>query len=1041
MSKPVASRVYRLTKIIFLALIATGLLFLGLSFALPQPALADGPNINLGDLPPGKVVTLTFRAAITDPIPAGVTQVCNQGTISGTNFATIATNDPTTPAANDPTCTPIDLEADLGISKTDGQTTAIPGQAITYTIVVTNAGPQPVVGATVSDTFPAALSGVTWDCVAGGGANCNGSSGAGNLNQSVDLPVGGRITYTVVATIAPAATGLLTNTASVSVPTGLSDPLPGNNSATDVDTLSPQIDLVVTKSESVDPVLAGSGAGNLTYVITVTNQGPSDAANVTMSEVLTLPAGVIVDAITPSAGSFISPTWTIPSLPVNASATLTVTLTVGASTAPGTDVVGDIASVTGADQTRINTGDDAASASTSVESQADLAISKSVTPASALPGQTITYTLVFTNNGPSLATGVIITDFVPLTVTNVASTSSGTSVTPIAGPDFRWQVEDLSPAEGGLITLTGQINPALTDGGVFTNTVQIGSATADGVTGNNSSSVGVTVPVADLALSKSVSPTNPGEGTVVTYTITLDNNSSLPASGVVVSDTLPSGLTFGGASATNGSYSPGTSLWTLASDVPAGGSATLSLTATVNAGTAGQTITNTAVISAAAEFDPVAGNNTASVALTVRSANLSIAKSGPATATPGTAITYTLTVSNSGPDGATGAVVADLFPVQINSPTWSCSPSGGATCAASGSGNLNETVNLPAGGRLIYTIVGTVNSAATGTVVNTATVTAPGGIDPNPGDNSSSVSTNLTPVANLAISKSSSRQPNIPTITYTLTISNAGPSAANGATVSDPLPVGVSGFTWSCVASGGATCNSGSGSGSLNQPIPTFPVGGQVVYTIIASLVSADATVTNTATVTVPGGVTDPLSSNNTASNISTPNRPLFLPLIFKDFVLAPDLVIDSLTASSSGVTLVIRNQGNAPVGNAFWVDVYFNPSVPPGINQPWQTIASHGLVWGVSGVGLSQLTPGGTLTLTSGGAFYFPQYSSPPPLPVGANVYGLVDSVNFSTTYGAVQESNEANNRFGPVLSTAAAGSPTAGQAAVPSLEGLPPR
>jgi hypothetical protein len=89
----------------------------------------------------------------------------------------------------------------------------------------------------------------------------------------------------------------------------------------------------------------------------------------------------------------------------------------------------------------------------------------------------------------------------------------------------------------------------------------------------------------------------------------------------------------------------------------------------------------------------------------------------------------------------------------------------------------------------------------------------------------------------------------------------------------------------------------------------------------------------------------------------------------------------------------------------------------------------------------LNQLTLGGTLTLTSGGAFYFPQYSSTPPLPVGANVYGFVDSADFSSSFGGVQESNEANNRFGPVLSTTAAGVPSTGQAAAPSPEGLPPR
>jgi hypothetical protein len=95
----------------FIPALFLAVLLLGLALLPPQPAHAQGPVINIGDLPPGKVVTITFRAGITTSLSAGATQVCNQATISGTNFAAIVTNDPTTPAANDPTCTPLDLPA------------------------------------------------------------------------------------------------------------------------------------------------------------------------------------------------------------------------------------------------------------------------------------------------------------------------------------------------------------------------------------------------------------------------------------------------------------------------------------------------------------------------------------------------------------------------------------------------------------------------------------------------------------------------------------------------------------------------------------------------------------------------------------------------------------------------------------------------------------------------------------------------------------------------------------------------------------------
>jgi uncharacterized repeat protein (TIGR01451 family) len=127
-------------------------------------------------------------------------------------------------------------EADLSITKTDGVTTAYPGQAITYAIVAGNGGPAAVTGATVTDTMPAALTGATWTCVGAGGGICT-ASGAGNIADSVDLPVGATLTYTVTGIIDPSATGVLSNTASVAAPGGVTDAVPGNDSATDTDTL------------------------------------------------------------------------------------------------------------------------------------------------------------------------------------------------------------------------------------------------------------------------------------------------------------------------------------------------------------------------------------------------------------------------------------------------------------------------------------------------------------------------------------------------------------------------------------------------------------------------------------------------------------------------------------------------------------------------------------------------------------------------------------------------------------------------------------
>jgi uncharacterized repeat protein (TIGR01451 family) len=125
--------------------------------------------------------------------------------------------------------------ADLSISKTDGQATASPGQALSYTIVAGNEGPNAVTGATVTDSVPPGLTAVTWTCVGANGGAC-ATGGAGNINDTVNLPIGGTVTYTLMGTVG-ANPSHLRNTATVSVSSGMADPNPSNNSATDDDTL------------------------------------------------------------------------------------------------------------------------------------------------------------------------------------------------------------------------------------------------------------------------------------------------------------------------------------------------------------------------------------------------------------------------------------------------------------------------------------------------------------------------------------------------------------------------------------------------------------------------------------------------------------------------------------------------------------------------------------------------------------------------------------------------------------------------------------
>lgn len=108
----------------------------------------------------------------------------------------------------------------------------------------------------------------------------------------------------------------------------------------------------------------------------------------------------------------------------------------------------------------------------------------------------------------------------------------------------------------------------------------------------------------------------------------------------------------------------------------------------------------------------------------------------------GNPVQYTLSVVNNGPNPVTGATVEYTAPAELTGVTWTCTASGGATCNASGTGNINESVSLPNGAAVVFTIDATVVAGAgSGTIVNTATVTAPGTVTDNVSSNNTAVDT------------------------------------------------------------------------------------------------------------------------------------------------------------------------------------------------------------------------------------------------------------------------------------------------------------
>lgn len=177
---------------------------------------------------------------------------------------------------------------DLSISKTDNHTTAVPGATTTYTITLSNAGPGKINNAILSDPLTPQMSDHNWTCIANPGSNCDEISGNGEINFGVDLADDGIVTVIVTTTISPAATGWLTNTATITPPFGAIETVTANNTATDIDVLAPLADLEIT--QSVTPSLVHVGE-LFTYQLNIYNAGPSQSTSIVVSD--TLPTAVV----------------------------------------------------------------------------------------------------------------------------------------------------------------------------------------------------------------------------------------------------------------------------------------------------------------------------------------------------------------------------------------------------------------------------------------------------------------------------------------------------------------------------------------------------------------------------------------------------------------------------------------------------------------------------------------------------------------------------------------------------------------------------
>ena len=309
--------------------------------------------------------------------------------------------------------------SDVSITVDDGATTEVPGTTVVYTIVASNAGPDAVSRATVADTFQAPLTSCSWTCTASAGGTCQ-ASGIGNINDTaVSLAVGATATYKATCTLPTSATGSVSDTATITDPSGVTDANTGNNSDTDADTLTPQVDLAVTINDGATSQTAGLGA---TYNILVSNSGPSDAPNSTVTDnfpstlTCTWTCSGTSGGTCPASGS--GNIGAAVNLPKGSRVNLIATCSI-ASSASGT--LSDTVSASPANGvTDTGTGNNAATDSDSIVVKPDVKLTMTDNQDMVQIGDTVDYVMEVKNLGPSDA-AVNLTDNLPAQLSTKAS--------------------------------------------------------------------------------------------------------------------------------------------------------------------------------------------------------------------------------------------------------------------------------------------------------------------------------------------------------------------------------------------------------------------------------------------------------------------------------------------------------------------------------------------------------------------------------------------------------------------------------------------
>ncbi len=372
---------------------------------------------------------------------------------------------------------------------------------------------------------------------------------------------------------------------------------------------------------------------------------------------------------------------------------------------------------------------------------ADLGISKVDSPDPVNTGSNLTYTITVTNNGPDAAADASWSDTLPggTTFVSLSGVDGWSCSTPADGDNGTVSCSSASfPLGSAVFNLTVAVSPNVPAGSVLTNSATVSSSTSDSNTSNQTGTATTTVrSPATVTGNKSVSGGN-SPGATLSYLVILSNSSGSDQQdnpGNEFTDILPADLTLVSADASAGTATAniGANTVTWNGVIPANDSITITITATINSGTADHTISNTGTISFDADGNGTneTNVNTNTVGFGVgaggTNADLGVTKVASAdTISADSDVSYTITVNNGGPDTATSATLTDTLPGNMTfvslsqPPIWSCT-----TPTVGSGGTITCSRDLPAGsGAQVFTLVGHIPAGTPDNTFyqNTATV-------------------------------------------------------------------------------------------------------------------------------------------------------------------------------------------------------------------------------------------------------------------------------------------------------------------------------